>query len=96
VRYYDVIRPRDPQGKLMQRFIAELSTSIEKSEFERAWRIDESAPGQEPSVEFAFAGRRVSAVVHSDLSNQWPSAGFHERFSATIRRLNILCNIRWL
>jgi len=80
----------------MQRFIAELSASIEKSDFERAWQMDDSGSAEQPDVEFAFAGRRISAVVHTDLSNQWPSASFHERFSATIRRLNTLCNVRWL
>jgi len=80
----------------MQRFIAELSTSIAKADFERAWRTGGTPPGEQPNVDFVFEGRRVSAVVHSELSNQWPSASFHQRFSAAIRRLDTLCNVHWL
>jgi hypothetical protein len=49
-----------------------------------------------PKVEFVFDGRRVSAAIDSDSSNQWPSANFHQTFSAAIRRLDRACNIRWL
>jgi hypothetical protein len=79
----------------MQRFVAELSSPIEKSAFERSWHSDPSLDA-EPKVEFAFAGQRVSAVVHSDLAHQWPLASFHRSFSAAIRRLNSVCNVRWL
>jgi hypothetical protein len=80
----------------MQRFMAELSNSIDKTEFETAWRLGNSQHKEQPQVEFAFAGRRVSAVIHSDISNPWSSSGFHQSFSATIRRLDTLCNVRWL
>jgi len=79
----------------MQRFVAELSSSIEKSEFEKSWHSDPKLH-PEPKVEFAFTGRRVSAVVHSDAAHQWPLASFHQTFSAAIRRLNSVCNVRWL
>jgi len=79
----------------MQRFVAELSSAIEKVEFEKSWNGDPER-GAEPKVEFAFSGRRVSAVVHSDIAHQWPMANFHRTFSAAIRRLNGLCNVRWL
>lgn len=80
----------------MQRFVAELSNPIERTEFERSWSSDPSFNNTQPKVEFIFIGRRVSAVVHSDSLNQWPSASFHRTFSAAIRRLDQVCNIRWL
>ena len=79
----------------MQRFVAELSTAIEKVDFEKSWHSDPNRH-PEPKVEFAFAGRRVSAVVHSDTAHQWPLASFHQSFSAAIRRLDGVCNVRWL
>ena len=80
----------------MQRFVAELSTPIDKTDFERSWQSDQSLDDTQPKVEFAFAGCRVSALVHSKTSDQWPSASFHRTFSAAIRRLDGVCNIRWL
>jgi hypothetical protein len=79
----------------MQRFMAKLSTPVDKTEFERSWHSN-PALTPEPKVEFAFAGQTVSAVVHSEAIAQWPSASFHQAFSAAIRRLNGSCNIRWL
>jgi hypothetical protein len=79
----------------MQRFVAELSTPIDKAKFEISW-LSDPALQAEPKVEFVFAGQRVSAVVHSDLERGWPSASFHRSFSAAIRRLNHVCNVRWL
>jgi hypothetical protein len=80
----------------MQRLIAELSNPIEKTEFEKSWHSDQSRNDAQPKVEFAFAGRRVSVVIHSDLSDQWPSASFHKTFSDAVRRIDGVCNIRWL
>jgi hypothetical protein len=80
----------------MQRFVAELSSPVEKIAFERSWHSDQSLDDKQPKVEFAFTGCRVSAVIHSGLSDQWPSASFHRTFSAAIRRLDGACNIRWL
>jgi len=80
---------------LTQRFMAQLSSPVDKTEFERSWRSDPALP-TEPKVDFLFAGQTVSAVVHSELAGQWPSASFHQTFSAAIRRLNRACNIRWL
>jgi hypothetical protein len=80
----------------MQRFVAELSAPIEKADFERSWHSDQS-PGQEhPKVDFTFSGRRVSAVIDSDPSQQWTSANFYRTFSAAVRRIDNACNIRWL
>jgi hypothetical protein len=79
----------------VQRFMAELSTPVDKTAFERSWHSDPTLSAQ-TRVEFVFVGQTVSAVVHSDSSAQWPSASFHETFSAAIRRLNRACNIRWL
>ena len=79
----------------MQRFMAELSSPVDKAAFEKSWHSDPAlSPG--PKVEFVFVGQTVSAVVHSDFAGQWPSAAFHETFNAAIRRLNRACNIRWL
>jgi hypothetical protein len=80
----------------MQRLVAELSNPIEKNDFEKSWRSDQSLNDTQPKVEFAFVGRRVSVVIHSDLADQWPSASFHKTFSAAIRRVDGVCNIRWL
>lgn len=79
----------------MQRFMAQLSSPVDKTEFEKSWHSD-PALGSEPKVEFVFVGQTVSAVVHTDSTGQWPSARFHETFSAAIRRLNRACNVRWL
>jgi hypothetical protein len=79
----------------MQRFVAQLSSPVDRTEFERSWHSD-PALNSEPKVEFAFTGTRVSAVVHSDTTGQWPSANFHQTFSAAIRRMNRTCNVRWL
>jgi len=79
----------------MQRFVARLSTAVDKTEFERFWLSDPELSG-EPKVEFVFAGLTVSAIVHSDDSEQWPSVRFHQCFSAVVRRMNGACNIRWL
>jgi hypothetical protein len=54
----------------MQRFVAELSTIIDKVEFERSWRSDGSLNDKQPKVEFTFDGRRVSAVIDSDSSER--------------------------
>lgn len=80
----------------MQRLVAELSNPIEKTDFERSWQSDQSLDDTRPKVDFAFAGRRVSVVIHSDASALWPSASFHKTFSAAIRRVDGVCNIRWL
>jgi hypothetical protein len=79
----------------VQRFMAEVSNLITKSDFEALWNSER--PGNAvPKVEFAFAGRTISAVVHSELSSQWPSANFRQVVSAVIRQLDRACNIRWL
>lgn len=79
----------------MQRFMAELSTPVDKTEFERSWHSDPTL-SRHTRVEFVFVGQTVSAVVPSDFPGQWSSASFHETFSAAIRRLNRACNICWL
>jgi hypothetical protein len=79
----------------MQRFMAHLSTPVDRTEFEKSWHNDPTL-NSEPKVEFVFTGLTVSAVVHSDCAKQWPTASFHQTFSAAIRRMNRACNIRWL
>jgi len=80
----------------MQRFVAELSTPIEKADFEKSWRTDHSPDAKEPNVEFTFVGLRVSAIIDNELSERWSSASFYRTFSAAIRRIDHGCNIRWL
>ena len=80
----------------MQKFIAELSTGIEKGEFERSWLSSPLTGGAHPKVAFTFTGRKVSAVVDSDSSDRWPSASFYQAFSAAVRRVAPACNVRWL
>ena len=47
----------------MQRFMAELSSPVDKAEFERSWHRDPTL-SHEPSVEFVFLERpfRVSCI----------------------------------
>jgi hypothetical protein len=80
----------------MQRFIAELSTPIEKSDFEKSWLSAPALNDKQPKVEFTFQGRRISAVIDSDSSVHWASASFYQSFSAAVRRIDRTCNIRWL
>jgi len=80
----------------MQRFIAELSTAIGEEAFERSWRSDQSLEDKQSHVKFTFTGRRVSAVVDSDLAERWASSSFYRSFSAAVRRVDHSCNIRWL
>ena len=79
----------------MQRFIAELSNLIEKTEFETAWASDATS-NPNVSVDFAFAGRKVTITIDSDLSMEWRSDDFHRTFSKAIHRVDLHCNIRWL
>ena len=79
----------------MQRFMAQLSSPVDQTEFERSWNSDPTLTN-EARVEFIFVGQTVSAVVHSDFAGQWPSTRFHDSFNAVVRRLNRACNIRWL
>lgn len=80
----------------MQRFVAELSTPIEKADFERSWRSEQSLNDEQSKVVFTFDRRRVSAVIDSDSSERWASVSFYRTFSAAIRRIDRACNIRWL
>lgn len=80
----------------MQRFLAELSTVIEQAAFEQSWHNDPSFDDARPKVDFAFDGRRVSALVNSDRLERWPSESFYRTFSAAVRRVNRACNVRWL
>ena len=80
----------------MQMFIAQLSTPIEKSDFETSWSSDPCPEGKRPKVQFTFAGRKVSAIIDSEASERWPAPSFYRAFSAAIRRIDSACNIRWL
>jgi hypothetical protein len=86
----------------MQRFIAELSSVIEKAEFDRSWQSEASAHA-ELKIDFAFDGRRISATIHSESDSPWDSQSFRRaihqrdgRFISVIRRINASCNVRWI
>lgn len=80
----------------MQMFIAELSTAIERVEFERSWRSVPAVDGDQRRVEFNFVGRKISAIIDSESAERWPSASFYRAFSAAVHRVDRDCNIRWL
>jgi hypothetical protein len=79
----------------MQRFIAELSSLIEKAEFDRSWQ-SEASTRAELEVDFVFDGRRVSVTIHSENESPWDSQSFRRAFSRVIRRINPSCNVRWI
>ena len=79
----------------MQRFIAELSRPVDKTDFDKSWKSD-PAVNREPKTEFVFKGRIISVLVHSDPSAPWPSPSFRQTFSTIIRRIDGICNVRWL
>ena len=79
----------------MQRFIAELSSPIDKGDFERTWEND-SAVNPDFHVDFVFAGRTVSITIEAGLLDRWQSHDFRRIFSGVIRRLDQNCNVRWL
>ena len=79
----------------MQRFIAELTSLIDKAEFERSWQRD-AVINSNFAVQFRFDGRKVSMTVESGSANHWQPDSFHQTFSAAIRRVDQNCNIRWL
>jgi hypothetical protein len=79
----------------MQRFMAKLSSVMDQMEFEKSWNSNPAVTA-EPRVEFIFAGTTISALVHSENGKSWPLVGFHQIFSAAVRRLDGACNIRWL
>jgi hypothetical protein len=80
----------------MQRFVAELSTPINKSDFEKSWRSDPALQNHPDPVEFTFDDRRVLAIIDSDSEERWATASFYRTFSAAIRRVDSACNVRWL
>jgi hypothetical protein len=80
----------------MQRFVAELSTAIDKTAFERSWESDSTLDEKQLKVQFTFDCRRVLAVINWETAERWPSAGFYKTFSAAVRRVDHACNIRWL
>lgn len=79
----------------MQRFIAELSSPINENAFDESWRSD-SAANPNYSVAFGFAGRRVSITIESKLADRWGSVSFQRTFSNAVRRVDQMCNVRWI
>ena len=79
----------------MQRFIAELSSLINKDAFDESWRSDCLA-NPNYCVAFGFADRRVSITIESRLAERWVSAAFQRTFSNAVRRVDHACNVRWI
>jgi urease accessory protein UreF len=79
----------------MQRFIAELSSLINKDAFDESWRRD-CVANPNYSVAFGFVGRRISITIESALADRWGSASFQRAFSNAVRRVDHLCNVRWI
>ena len=79
----------------MQRFVAELSSLINKDAFDESWRIDCIA-NPNYCVAFGFAGRRISITIESTQADRWGSAAFQRTFSNAVRRVDHLCNVRWI
>jgi hypothetical protein len=79
----------------MQRFIAELSSPINETAFDESWRSDCIA-NPNYCVAFGFAGRRVSITIESKLADRWGTVSFQRTFSNAVRRVDQLCNVRWI
>jgi hypothetical protein len=79
----------------MQRFIAELSSLIDKEAFDNSWRSDGVA-NPNYSVDFGFVGRRVSITIESTQADRWGSVSFQRTFSSAVRRVDHNCNVRWI
>lgn len=79
----------------MQRFIAELSSPINETAFDESWRRD-CVANPNYSVAFGFTGRRISITIESALADRWGSTAFQRTFSNAVRRVDHLCNVRWI
>jgi hypothetical protein len=79
----------------MQRFIAELSSLIDKDAFHQCWQSD-CVANPNYSVDFGFDGRRVSVSIESTQADRWGSASFQRTFSSAVRRVDHNCNVRWI
>ena len=79
----------------MQRFIAELSSVIDKEAFDTSWGSDRVA-NPNYSVEFGFVGKRISITIESAQADRWGSVNFQRTFSSAVRRVDHNCNVRWI
>ena len=79
----------------MQRFIAELSSLIDKDAFDNSWQSD-CVANPNCSVRFGFDGRRVSISIESTQTDRWVSVSFQRTFSSAVRRVDHNCNVRWI
>ena len=64
----------------MQRFIAELSSMIDKDAFDRCWQSD-CVANPNYSVEFGFDGRRVSISVESTQARVSPQDQYESLYT---------------
>jgi hypothetical protein len=79
----------------MQRFIAELSSLIDKEAFDNSWLSDRVA-NPIYSVAFGFVGRRISITIESAQADRWGTVSFQRTFSSAVRRVDHNCNVRWI
>ena len=79
----------------MQRFIAELSSLIDKVAFDNSWQSD-CVANPNYSVDFGFVGRRISITIESAQAERWGSVSFQRTFSSAVRRVDHNCNVRWI
>lgn len=79
----------------MQRFIAELSSLIDKGKFETSWQSDSSI-NSNLTVDFGFDGRRVSISIKSSVPGRWQSENFRWTFSNAVRRVDEKCTVTWI
>ena len=79
----------------MQTFIAVLSNSIGKAEFEQSWQSTSGDHGNF-TIDFHFDDHRVLITIESYFAESWRSDDFHRKFSTAVHRVDSQCNIRWL
>jgi hypothetical protein len=77
----------------MQLFVAVLSNLIDQSEFEKSWRLH-CAGMQDAGV--TFAGKRITLTLEPGPEGRWQTEIVHRKLSDAVRRVDQLCNIRWI
>lgn len=73
----------------MQIFQANLSETVDRDSFLKAWEIDAKL-NSSPRVDFDFqANHRVVMRVHSTPTNPWDEANFKTVFALALHRLGV-------
>jgi hypothetical protein len=78
----------------MQVFVAVLSNPIDRTEFEKSWRLD-CAGDLFPDAGFTFAGQTISLRLEPGPEGRWQTESVHRALSSAVRRVDNSCNIRW-